>query len=198
MNLNKHKIGIALSSASILATLLVFSGLGSASATQPQGKQICAADSRFEVRELSGQNQTNFCDVTRDQVVLVVNTASRCAYTDQYEGLEQLYSQYRDQGFMVAGFPSNDFGNQEPGREDEIKTFCRVTWGVRFPMFGKTRVRGDDAAPLYQALTRISGDPPRWNFHKYLIDRQGQVVASFGSSTEPDSPRLVSAIEELL
>jgi glutathione peroxidase len=134
----------------------------------------------------------------QDKVVLVVNTASRCAYTPQYEGLEKLYERYRDRGLVVAGFPSNDFAGQEPGTEQDIRNFCRLTYGVQFPMFEKVHVRGSSVDPFYQHLARETGVTPRWNFHKYLIDRNGRVIASFPSQIKPDDRRLVDKIEELL
>jgi glutathione peroxidase len=131
-------------------------------------------------------------------VVLVVNTASKCAFTDQYEGLEALYRRYKDQGFVVLGFPSNDFGNQEPGSEEQIKKFCRLTYSVEFPMFEKVSVKEGAATPLFQRLAEGAGAYPKWNFYKYLVDRDGRVVDSFSSFIAPESPKLVSAIERLL
>lgn len=131
-------------------------------------------------------------------MLLVVNTASRCGYTYQYEDLEKLYAEYQDRGLVVVGFPSNDFANQERGKEKSIKKFCRLTYGVRFPMYAKTRVKGKDADPLYQTLASAAGQSPRWNFHKYLIDRDGRLAGSYNSSVEPRSDRLVDAIEQLL
>jgi glutathione peroxidase len=130
--------------------------------------------------------------------MLVVNTASRCAFTDQYEGLEAIHAKYQDQGLAVIGFPSNDFGNQEPGSEVKIKQFCRLTYGVQFPMYEKTRVTGDNADPFYQALSQAAGKAPGWNFHKYLINRQGELVGSYSSFVDPQSSTLTDAIEGLL
>jgi glutathione peroxidase len=132
------------------------------------------------------------------KVLLVVNTASECGYTPQYEGLEKLYRRYRDRGFVVLGFPANDFGGQEPGSNKEIAQFCRLNYGVTFPMFAKTPVVGANANPLYRALAARIGKPPRWNFHKYLLDRAGQPVAVFESTVEPGDSRLTSEIEKLL
>jgi glutathione peroxidase len=132
------------------------------------------------------------------KVLLVVNTASECGYTPQYEGLEKLYRRYRDKGFAVLGFPANDFGGQEPGSNKEIAQFCRLNYGVTFPMFAKTSVVGASANPLYQLLAAQTGKPPRWNFHKYLIGRAGQPVAVFESAVEPVDPRITSQIEKLL
>jgi glutathione peroxidase len=132
------------------------------------------------------------------KVLLVVNTASECGYTPQYESLERLYRRYRDKGFAVLGFPANDFGGQEPGSNQEIAQFCRLNYGVTFPMFAKTSVVGGDANPLYRALAVRTGKPPRWNFHKYLLNRAGQPVAVFESAVEPEDPRVTSQIEKLL
>ncbi|HSE89416.1 MAG TPA: glutathione peroxidase [Candidatus Binatia bacterium] len=132
------------------------------------------------------------------KVLLVVNTASECGYTPQYEGLEKLYRRYREKGLVVLGFPANDFGGQEPGSNQEIAQFCRLNYGVTFPMFAKTSVVGASANPLYRALAAKTGKPPRWNFHKYLLDRAGQPIAVFESAVEPADPRVTSQIEKLL
>ena len=132
------------------------------------------------------------------KVLLIVNTASECGYTPQYEGLEKLYRRYRDNGFAVLGFPANDFGGQEPGPDKEIAQFCQVNYGITFPMFAKTSVVGANANPLYRALAVRTGKPPRWNFHKYLLDRAGQPVAVFESAVEPEDPRVTAHIEKLL
>ena len=134
----------------------------------------------------------------REKVLLIVNTASECGYTPQYDGLEKLYRRYRDKGFVVLGFPANDFGGQEPGSNKEIAQFCRLNYGVTFPMFAKTSVVGANANPLYRALAARTGKPPRWNFHKYLLDRTGQPVAVFESSVEPEDRRVTAQIEKLL
>jgi len=131
------------------------------------------------------------------KVLLVVNTASRCGYTGQYAGLESLYDRYRGQGLVVLGFPSNDF-RQELGSNQAIADFCQNTYGVRFPMFVSTPVTGPQAAPFYRQLSAQAGQSPRWNFHKYLIDRQGRVVAHYPSMVEPDNARLRADIERLL
>jgi glutathione peroxidase len=132
------------------------------------------------------------------KVLLVVNTASQCGYTPQYEGLEALYRQYRPQGLVVLGFPSNDFGGQEPGSNKEIAAFCVNQYAIDFPMFAKITVRGKEAHPLYAELAKASGTAPRWNFHKYLVDRSGKQVRSFDSRVEPDDAALIAALERLL
>ncbi len=138
----------------------------------------------------------------KGKVVLVVNVASRCGFTPQYSALESLYEKYKDQGFVIVGFPANNFGAQEPGTNQEIKTFCSRKYSVTFPMYGKVSVKGDDQTPLYQYLTRqtgpaIAGDI-KWNFTKFLVDRNGHVVQRFESAVTPDSKEVVSAVEKLL
>jgi len=128
-------------------------------------------------------------------VVLIVNTASRCGYTPQYEGLEDLYRKYRSRGLVILGFPSNDFGGQEPGSNKEIASFCVNQYAVDFPMFAKTDLKKN---PLYTDLAKATGAVPRWNFHKYLIDRGGRQVLSFETKVEPTDPRLVASIEKFL
>jgi glutathione peroxidase len=132
------------------------------------------------------------------KVLLVVNTASQCGYTPQYEGLERLYRKYKDRGLVVLGFPANDFGSQEPGANKDIASFCQINYGVSFPMFAKSSVVGSGANPLFVGLTDASGSAPRWNFHKYLVDREGRKVLAFPSNVAPEDRRLVSEIERLL
>jgi len=150
------------------------------------------------VRTLNGKEMVNLYKAYQGKVVLIVNTASKCGFTPQYDGLEKLYAKYKDRGLVVLGFPSNDFANQEPGSEKEIQQFCRLTYGVKFPMFAKTQVRKQNADPLYRRLGEAAGKYPSWNFHKYLIDRDGKLVASFSSFTRPDSKKLINSIESLL
>ena len=127
------------------------------------------------------------------QVLLVVNVASKCGLTPQYDGLEALYRTYKDKGLTVVGFPANNFKEQEPGSNEEIQEFCRLTYGVDFPMFAKISVKGDDRHPLYDAL---AGDEDiSWNFEKFLIGRDGKVAARFSPQTEPNDPAIVSALE---
>ena len=134
----------------------------------------------------------------KGKVLLVVNTASYCGFTAQYDGLEKLYARLRDEGLVVVGFPSNDFGDQEPGNSQEIAEFCRLTYGVQFPMFAKATVVGANVSPFYAQLAKAAGEPPRWNFHKYLIDRSGRQVLSFGSRVKPDDPALLARIDQFL
>jgi len=134
----------------------------------------------------------------RGKVLLIVNTASECGYTPQYDGLEKLYRRYRDKGFAVLGFPANDFGGQEPGSNKEIAQFCRVNYGITFPVFAKTNVVGANANPLFRELSAKTKKPPQWNFHKYLLDKAGQPVAAFESAVEPEDRRITAEIEKLL
>lgn len=151
-----------------------------------------------DYRQLAGKETVNLQAAYGGEVLLVVNTASKCGFTPQYEGLEAMHAKYKDRGFEVLGFPSNDFMGQEPGSEAEIQEFCTLTYGVKFPMFEKVQVRGSTPTPLYADLIKATGEAPAWNFHKYLIDRSGKVIASFGSRTTPDDPKLVAAIEKAL
>jgi glutathione peroxidase len=132
------------------------------------------------------------------KVILVVNTASFCGFTSQYEGLEKLYAKYKDRGLVVLGFPSNDFGQQEPGSNKDIADFCKNTYDVKFPMFAKSSVSGSNPNPLFKMLIAKTGTTPKWNFYKYLIDRNGNVIDSFGSMTKPASSSITGQIEKLL
>lgn len=138
----------------------------------------------------------------KGKVILMVNVASKCGYTPQYSALEALYEKYKDRGFVIVGFPANNFGAQEPGTNEEIKTFCSRKYSVTFPLYSKVSVKGDDETPLYQYLTTQTPPPIageiKWNFTKFLVDRNGRVVQRFESAVTPDSPELVSAVEKLL
>ncbi|MEI6611450.1 glutathione peroxidase [Polynucleobacter sp.] len=146
---------------------------------------------------LQDEAPQNLCQY-QGKVILVVNTASFCGFTSQYEGLEKIYAKYKDQGFVVLGFPSNDFGQQEPGSNKEIADFCKNTYDVKFPMFAKSSVSGNNPNPLFKMLIAKTGTTPKWNFYKYLIDRNGNVIDSYGSMTKPTSNSLTSEIEKLL
>jgi glutathione peroxidase len=138
----------------------------------------------------------------KGKVVLVVNVASRCGFTPQYSALEALYEKYKEQGFVIVGFPANNFGAQEPGTNEEIKTFCSRKYNVTFPLYSKVSVKGDDQTPLYQYLTKQTGPSIageiKWNFTKFLVDRNGNVVQRFESAVTPDSKEVVSAVEKQL
>lgn len=152
----------------------------------------------YKVKNISGED-VSMSDY-KGKVVLIVNTASKCGFTKQYEGLEELYEKYKDQGFVILGFPCNQFGAQEPGGNEEIKNFCTSTFSVTFPMMSKIDVNGDDADPLYKFLKKekggILGDDIKWNFTKFLIDRDGNVVDRFASQKTPKA--LEKEVEKLL
>ncbi|MEE2804602.1 MAG: glutathione peroxidase [Pseudomonadota bacterium] len=163
----------------------------------PLSASDCPRTLEVTKRYLASDERVRLCDAFAGKVLLVVNTASYCGFTQQYDGLEKLYETYRDRGLVVLGFPSNDF-MQEPGSEKKVQQFCRLTYSIEFPMFEKTNVSSSRAGPLYNALAEEAGEYPRWNFHKYLLDRSGRVVASFGSRVRPQNAELVDAIESLL
>jgi glutathione peroxidase len=163
----------------------------------PFAQPACAPLLQHTLPRLQDDKPQPLCQYA-GKVLLVVNTASHCGYTPQYEGLEALHAKYAAQGLVVMGFPSNDFGNQEPGDAKQIGQTCFNVYGVRFPMFAKTAVKGPGAHPLYAALARTTGQAPQWNFHKYLVDRQGQPVAGFASEIAPQDKCLVAAVERAL
>ena len=136
----------------------------------------------------------------KGKVMLLVNVASKCGYTPQYTGLESLYQKYKDRGLVVVGIPANNFGGQEPGTNEEIKSFCTRTYNVSFPMMSKVSVKGDDKTPLYQFITAdpANGGEVKWNFTKFLVDKDGKVISRFESKVTPDSPELTSAVEQAL
>ena len=150
------------------------------------------------MRPLAGKEPVHLCEKFDGKVLLIVNTASKCGFTPQYEGLEAMHAKYEAQGFSVLGFPSNEFMGQEPGTEEQIKEFCTLTYGVKFPMFEKTKVKGADASLLYKRLKEATGEELSWNFHKYLVDRNGKVVKSFGTRKKRDDQELVGMLEKLI
>lgn len=151
-----------------------------------------------DYRRLAQRGTVNLAQAHAGQVLLVVNTASKCGYTPQYESLEALHQQLSPRGFAVIGFPSNDFKQQEPEDEQQIAQFCTLTYGVRFPMYEKVHVLGPEATGLYRQLTAATGVAPGWNFHKYVVGRDGTVRAQFPSRVGPDAPELRAAIEQAL
>lgn len=163
----------------------------SAAAAAPAAPSIHA----FTMKRLDGTETS--LSAWSGKVLLVVNTASKCGYTPQYQGLQQLHTKYAGRGFEVLGFPSNDFGGQEPGTAQEIQNFCVSMYDVNFPMFEKTKVIGPDRSPLYALLSDAHGEP-KWNFHKYLVDKHGRPVQAWPSKVEPGSPEIASAIEAQL
>ncbi len=164
-------------------------------------KEASGSMLQHKVKDIDG-NEVDLAQY-EGKVVLIVNVASKCGYTPQYEGLEALYRKYKDQGFVILGFPANNFMGQEPGTNEEIKTFCRTTYGVTFPMFAKISVKGDDIAPLYKTLTSKEangefGGPIKWNFTKFLIGRDGKTVERFGSRVKPEDAKVTGAVETAL
>lgn len=185
----------------ILAASLALAGtLPAAAASAPGGAvpadSACPVTLQYTFARLQDEKPQALCQYA-GKVVLVVNTASYCGFTPQYKGLEALYDKYKGRGLVVLGFPSNDF-EQESGDNKQIADFCENTYGVKFPMFAKTSVRGKQANPLYQQLARATGRAPLWNFHKYLVGRDGSVVADYTSFTKPDDDGFVRAIEKQL
>jgi glutathione peroxidase len=155
----------------------------------------------FTMQDIDGKDVS--LTAFKGKVMLVVNVASKCGFTGQYAGLEKLYETYKDQGLVILGFPANNFLGQEPGSNEEIKNFCTLSYGVSFPMFAKISVKGKDKHPLYEFLTSKTANPEfggeiTWNFNKFLVGRDGRLVGRFGSTTKPDAPDLVAAIDKAL
>jgi glutathione peroxidase len=176
--------------------LIVWLAAAAAQAASPAAPAACPGALKHTFPRLQDETPQSLCQYA-GRVVLVVNTASYCGYTPQYQGLEALYDKYRARGLVVLGFPSNDF-EQEKGSNKEIADFCENTFGVRFPMFGASHVKGAGANPLYLQLARLTGLAPEWNFYKYLIARNGTVLAMYPSQVTPEDPRLVMEIERQL
>ena len=179
---------------SAIAVLLLFFYAGTSLANET----VCAETLNFKKEKLADSKVVDLCQAYQGKVVMVVNTASYCGFTKQYKSLESIYSKYKKQGFVVLGFPSNDFGDQEPGSEAQIKDFCERTFKVKFPMFEKTSVAKGTNDPMYKTLGKIAGEYPTWNFHKYLLNRDGKLVASIPSRTDPSSSQVTAKIEALL
>ena len=182
--------------AGALALLLGFAAPDVRSQNAAPASATCPPLLRHTVLRLQDEKPQSLCQYA-GKVLLVVNTASYCSFTTQYAGLEALYARYRDQGLVVLGFPSNDF-EQETGSNRQIADFCENTYGVKFPMFSKTVVTGARAAPFYRQLAAQSGQSPQWNFHKYLLGRDGRLAASYASKVEPEDPTLRRELEKQL
>lgn len=182
----------------VLCALLALWVLRVAHAT-PEKAAVPADAYGFTFKTLIGQKPLPLAQF-RGKVVLVVNTASQCGFTGQYAPLEKLYERYKERGLVILGVPSNDFGAQEPGSNEEIASFCKLNYGVSFPMAAKEQVSGDAAHPFYLWAKQVLGfgTAPKWNFHKYVIDRHGKLVDHFNSTTAPDNDRLIAALEQLL
>lgn len=162
----------------------------------PAARVACPALLQHQFKRLQDEAPQDLCQYA-GKVVLVVNTASYCGFTNQYEGLERLHARMASQGLVVMGFPSNDF-EQESGDNKQIADFCFNTYAVKFPMFVKSNVTGKNANPLFAALGKANGTLPRWNFHKYLVDRKGRVVASYPGEVPPEDPRLMAQLQKAL
>ena len=182
---------------SLIKRLFSIAGLLSLGVAAPALAGECPSLLKHSFGNLQDGTPMPLCQY-QGKVILVVNTASYCGFTSQYDGLEKLYARLRDKGLVVLGFPSNDFGEQEPGSSKEIADFCRLTYGVQFPMVAKSMVKGKQANPFYLQLAEITGSTLRWNFHKYLINRDGTQVLAFGSMTKPDDKALLARIDEFL
>lgn len=179
-----------------MAAALVLAWLFAAGAAVAADAPTCPDTLNHAFPRLQDEKPQSLCQYS-GKVLLVVNTASYCGFTPQYKGLEALYEKYRERGLVVLGFPSNDFA-QESGDNRQIADFCENTYGVKFPMFVKSSVRGAQANALYRQLAQATGRAPLWNFHKYLIARDGKVVASYTTMTAPDDSGLVKGIEKQL
>jgi glutathione peroxidase len=165
------------------------------------GKGTAKSMYDFTLKDSKGRDVK--LDEFRGRVVMLVNVASKCGYTPQYEGLQKIYERYKDQGFTILGFPANNFGAQEPGTNEEIQEFCRINYGVTFPVFSKISVKGDDKHPLYKYLTERETNPEfageiKWNFNKFLVGRDGRILARFDSGDKPEDAKVTQAIEQAL
>jgi glutathione peroxidase len=186
---------------SVLALFTAFVGIACLGDSSPTASAKAKSVLDFKMKDIDGKEVA--LKKYKGDVLLIVNTASKCGYTPQYEGLQKIYDQYKSQGFDVLGFPANNFGNQESGTEAEIKEFCESKYKVTFPMFAKISVKGDDQHPLYNFLTAKETNPNfagdiSWNFNKFLVDRKGNVVARFSSKDTPESETVKTAIEKYL
>jgi glutathione peroxidase len=191
-------IGIAILVITSAAVALTWANKSTA---KEEVKMVESSVLEFTMKNIDGKDVK--LDEYKGKVLLIVNVASRCGYTPQYEGLESIYRKYKDQGLVVMGFPANNFLGQEPGTNEEIKTFCSTRYNVTFPLFSKISVKGDDIHPLFQFLTSKSTNPEfagdiSWNFNKFLVDRSGKVVNRFETKEKPESEKIVAAIETTL
>ncbi|MDO9695433.1 MAG: glutathione peroxidase [Candidatus Latescibacteria bacterium] len=189
---------LALAAAVGLATALLLRSATAAGVQQAEATPDAAAGSFYDLNTRTLAGEPAALDLYKGKVTLVVNTASKCGLTPQYEGLEKLHRELSGAGFVVLGFPSNDFMGQEPGTPEEIRAFCDTKYQVTFPLFEKVAVKGDGKCDLYRFLTAGGLEEPTWNFTKYLVGRDGHVIARFGPRTAPDDPELRTAIDTAL
>jgi glutathione peroxidase len=195
--MKKFLIGAAICVA--VSTLALFFVKAKDSKTDGKGTAKSVYD--FTLKNSKGQD-VKLSDY-RGKVVMLVNVASKCGYTPQYEGLQKIYERYKDQGFVILGFPANNFGAQEAGTDEEIQQFCRINYGVTFPVFSKISVKGDDKHPLYKYLTERETNPEfageiKWNFNKFLVSKDGKIIARFESADKPEDAKVTQAIESAL
>ena len=183
-------------SLSTLVLMLCATATSAATPASPAATAACPATLNHTLLRLQDEKPQSLCQYA-GKVILAVNTASYCGFTKQYKGLEELHQKYQSEGLVVLGFPSNDF-NQEKGSNKDIAEFCENTFGVKFPMFAASSVRGEQANPFFRQLMAQGASTPKWNFYKYLIGRDGKLIESYSSMTDPDSRSLVSAIEKSL
>jgi glutathione peroxidase len=176
---------------------LALGASASAQTSIPSSTNACSNLLHKTYKRLQDDAPQDLCQYA-GKVLLIVNTASYCGFTSQYEGLERLHAERKDKGLVVLGFPSNDFGQQEPGSSKQIADFCANTYGVKFPMFEKSVVSGSGANQLYRELGQATGKTPQWNFHKYLIGRDGKVLSSYASMVSPQDKRLLTDIDRAL
>lgn len=183
----------------LITSLFSFNSLSNPQTTTENASAVasCPSALKFVKRKLNSQETVNLCEDFKGKAVLVVNTASYCGFTKQFTALEALYQDYKEQGLVVLGFPSNDFF-QEDSDEGKTAELCEKTYGVKFPMFETTSVRGDDADPMFRILANKSGTTPKWNFYKYLISSDGQTITSFSSTTKPTDTDFVKQVEASL
>lgn len=182
--------------------LLKFLSLFTSGTVISLSSQIAAAEGFYDLSSIDITGKSVQLAEYRGKVSLIVNTASRCGFTSQYEGLEKLYDNYKQRGFVVLGFPSNDFMQQEPGTDSEIKDFCKLNYDVSFPLFSKASVKGSEKQAVFKFLTEQSAEPlqgeVRWNFEKFLVNQEGMVVGRWRSATDPQHREIIDAIEKLL
>lgn len=196
----KVKLASTIAVAFVCAAILSISLLSRASdSTEPGEKMNSVYD--FTLKDIDRKEVS--LSQYRGKVVMIVNVASKCGYTPQYTGLQSIYAKYKDRGFVILGFPANNFMAQEPGTEEEIKTFCSTKYNVTFPMFSKISVKGDDIHPLYKFLTSKETNPEfggdiKWNFSKFLLDKNGRIIARFEPAVKPESDTVAQAIEKAL
>jgi len=198
----EQKVIMKLYSVSLLSLLLCAAAPeGEKTESKAEGSETVKSIHDFTVQDIDGK-EVSLADY-KGKVLMIVNVASKCGFTGQYAGLQELYDTYKDKGFVILGFPANDFLGQEPGTNDEIKQFCTLNYGVSFPMFAKISVKGDEQHPLYKYLTDKKANPDfggkiTWNFNKFLVDANGKVIGRFGTRTAPKSKTVIEEIEKAL